>query len=213
MIYYIGDMHMGHKNVLRFDSRPFPDVDEMCEVLVRNWNSRVTAEDTVYVLGDAFWKSENDSVNTIRLLNGHKHLIRGNHDRVHGRLRNFWESIEHYSELNDGNTLVILCHYPIMFYRNQHYGAVMLYGHVHNSREAQMVEKWKREQWAMGIPGRLINVGCMMPYMDYTPRTLEELLEENPMPEIARIRKDGTPAANPRTNKNGNDSEVIRSGE
>ena len=52
----------------------------------------------------------------------------------------------------------------------------MLYGHVHNTREWDLVEKWKKEQWAMGIPGRLINVGCMMPYMGYEPRTLKEIL-------------------------------------
>ena len=28
----------------------------------------------------------------------------------------------------------------------------------------------------MDIPARLINVGCMMDYMDYAPRTLDELL-------------------------------------
>ena len=44
----------------------------------------------------------------------------------------------------------------------------------------------------MGIPSRLINVGCMMEYMRYTPRTLTELLAANPMPEIARVRKDGS---------------------
>lgn len=96
----------------------------------------------------------------IQRLNGHKHLIRGNHDRVHGRLRFHWESIEQYAEINDGNTLVIMSHYPIMFYKNQHYDAVMLYGHVHNTREWQLVEKWKHEQWDMGIPSRLINVGA-----------------------------------------------------
>ena len=77
--------------------------------------------------------------------------------------------------------------YPILFYKNQHYGAVMLYGHVHNTREWELVEKW-----AMGIPSRLINVGFMMDYMRYTPRTLTELLDANPMPEIARDRKDGS---------------------
>ena len=87
---------------------------------------------------------------------------------------------------------MILSHYPILFYKNQHYGAVMLYGHVHNTREWELVEKWKKEQWAMGIPSRLINVGCMMEYMRYTPRTLTELLDANPMPEIARVRKDGS---------------------
>ena len=197
MIYYIADMHFGHKNVLRFDKRPFADTDLMDEVLIHNWNERVTDEDTVYVLGDAFWKNEESSVKIIQRLNGHKHLIRGNHDRVHGRLRFHWESIEQYAEINDGNTLVIMSHYPIMFYKNQHYGSVMLYGHVHNTREWQLVEKWKHEQWDMGIPSRLINVGCMMDYMRYTPRTLEELLDANPMPIFDRILQDGTPVDSP----------------
>ena len=193
MIYYIADMHFGHQNVLRFDNRPFADTDQMEETLIRNWNGRITPEDTVYVLGDAFWKNETSNVRIIRQLNGHKHLIQGNHDRVRGQLQFHWESIEQYAEINDGNTLVILNHYPIPFYKNQHYGAVMLYGHVHNTREWHLVEKWKLEQWDMGIPSRLINVGCMMDYMGYTPRTLEELMEANPMPVIDRIKKDGTP--------------------
>ena len=160
--------------------------------LIQNWNERVTSEDTVYVLGDAFWKNEENSIRIMERLQGHKHLIQGNHDRVKGKLLPYWESIEQYAEVNDENRLVILSHYPILFYKNQHYGAVMLYGHVHNTREWELVEKWKKEQWAMGIPSRLINVGCMMDYMRYTPRTLTELLDANPMPEIARDRKDGS---------------------
>jgi len=31
-----------------------------------------------------------------------------------------------------------------------------------------------------------------MDYMRYTPRTLTELLDANPMPEIARVRTDGS---------------------
>ena len=184
MIYYISDMHFGHKNVLRFDSRPFADVELMDEVLIHNWNERVTDDDTVYVLGDAFWKNEENSVRIMQRLKGHKHLIRGTHDRVHGRLRFQWESIEQYAEINDENKLVILSHYPIPFYKNQHYGAVMLYGHVHNTQEWKMIERWKREQWALGIPNNMINVGCMMTYMRYTPRTLSEILKSNPAPEF-----------------------------
>ena len=95
MVYYIADTHFGHKNVIRFDNRPFADTTLMDEVLVHNWNERVTEDDTVYILGDAFWKNEENSVKLIQRLNGHKHLIRGNHDRVHGRLRFHFESIEH----------------------------------------------------------------------------------------------------------------------
>ena len=181
----LGDVSNVHVvSLARDDKEPITDkVDAMIAAF--------NADDTVYVLGDAFWKNEENSIRIMQQLNGHKHLIQGNHDRVKGKLRPYWESIEQYAEVNDENRLAILSHYPILFYKNQHYGAVMLYGHVHNTREWSLVEKWKNEQWTMGIPSRLINVGCMMAYMNYTPRTLDELLEANPPPMIKRIRKDG----------------------
>ena len=189
MIYYIADMHFGHENVLRFDSRPFFDTNQMEKEMIGSWNARVTEADTVYLLGDAFWRNEENSVRILQRLNGHKYLILGNHDRVKGRLRPMWESIEPYAEINDGDTLVILSHYPIPFYKNQHYGSVMLYGHVHGTREWHYVEQWKRELWEAGIPCNLINVGCMMEYVQYTPRTLSELLAANPSPTQESFRK------------------------
>ena len=97
-----------YTNVLRFDNRPFPDTAQMDDTLIQNWNDRVTSEDTVYVLGDAFWKSEENSIQIMERLRGHKHLIQGNHDRVKGKLRFYWESITQYAEVNDENRLVIL---------------------------------------------------------------------------------------------------------
>lgn len=186
MNYYIGDLHLGHDNCIHFDNRPFQSVDEMDEAIIQNWNGRVTSEDTVYILGDAFFKNEERSIRTIERLNGHKHLIRGNHDRVHGKLANYWESIQYYLELDDKvddeKIHLILCHFAMPFYNRGHYGSVMLYGHVHSSREWIMLEKWKRELWEMEIPCNMINVGCMMDYMGYTPRTAKEILAANPIP-------------------------------
>ena len=184
MIYYIADMHFGHRNVLRFDARPFESIAAMDETIIQNWNARVTDEDTVYVLGDAFWKNEADSVAILSRLKGHKHLIRGNHDRVHGKLGTLWESIEHYAEITDGTTQVVMCHYPIPFYKGQFYGGVMLYGHVHNSQDWELVKKCQRLTWDAGRPSHLINVGCMMPYMNYTPRTLAEIMAADPAPAL-----------------------------
>lgn len=177
MIFYIADTHFGHENAIRYDERPFADTREMAEGLIDRWNKRVGEEDTVYVLGDAFWKDGEDSANIFKRLNGHKRLIRGNHDKLRRPLGALWESVEPYVEIVDGGTQVVLCHYPILFYRNQHHGAVMLYGHVHSTNEWRLIEKWRRELRELGIPDKIINVGCMMPYMDYAPRTLAELLE------------------------------------
>jgi len=189
MNYYIGDLHIGHVSSIRFDNRPFASVEEMDEAIIQNWNSRITDDDTVYVLGDAFFKNEARSVAAISRLNGVKHLIRGNHDRIHGRLANFWESIEYYRELDDGDIHLALCHFPIPFYNRQHYGSAMFYGHVHSSREWLMLEKWKKELWEKDIPCNMINVGCMMDYMGYTPRTAKEILDANPVP--FRLEKRG----------------------
>ena len=59
----------------------------------------------------------------------------------------------------------------------------MLCGHVHNTSENQWLEQWRseligrREADGLGNFGHIINVGCMMPYMDYTPRTLDEIIK------------------------------------
>ncbi len=117
MIYYIADMHFGHTNVLRFDNRPFSDTAQMDDTLIQNWNERASRQ-MIQSMCSAM-RSGKTKKTVFRLWSGcrgHKHLIQGNHDRVKGKLRPYWESIEQYAEVNDENRLVILSHYPILFY-------------------------------------------------------------------------------------------------
>ena len=58
MNYYISDLHLGHTNVIKFDKRPFSNIEEMENKIIENWNSRVTKQDTVYILGDFSWETE-----------------------------------------------------------------------------------------------------------------------------------------------------------
>ena len=58
----------------------------------------------------------------------------------------------------------------------------MLCGHVHITSENDWLEKWRSElrehrNKRAANQGNIINVGAMMPYVDYTPRTLDELIE------------------------------------
>ena len=184
MIYYISDLHFGHKNVLAFDERPFRDLEEMERELIRRWNERVTEEDTVYVLGDVFWKQSDHNREIMARLKGHKHLIIGNHDEPARALSDCWESMEPYAEVQDEGRWVVLSHYPMPFFNHRNHGAVMLYGHVHRSQEWAILDVWQDHLRAMGMQAEFYNVGCMMDYMNYAPRTLTEILRDNaPRPE------------------------------
>ena len=52
MNYYISDLHLFHEAVIRFDDRPFRDLEEMHAEIVKRWNEKVNNGDTVYILGD-----------------------------------------------------------------------------------------------------------------------------------------------------------------
>ena len=75
MNYYISDLHLGHSNILRLSNRPFKNIDEMDKKIIENWNSVVTNNDDVYILGDVIYKSINDPEGYLKQLKGKMHII------------------------------------------------------------------------------------------------------------------------------------------
>lgn len=151
----------------------------MNEDLIRRWNSVVSKDDTVYVLGDMFWCNVSQALPVLDQLNGKKILVKGNHDRCHdNKFKNKFERIVDYLEIEDNGRRVVLCHYPIVCFKNHFYGWYHVYGHVHTSFEWNMMESAKREMTELyGKQCQMYNVGAMLPYMNYTPRTLDEIIE------------------------------------
>ena len=182
MNYFISDLHFGHKNVLAFDNRPFKDIEEHDTELMRRWNDTVNIDDDVYVLGDISWHNVTKTIEIFEQLNGNKHLIIGNHDGrllKNRELRAQFVEIEHYKKIQgEHERAIILCHYPIPCFDQHLYGAYHFYGHVHNSFEWNMMERVRYEMKCLyDKECNMINVGCMMPYMDYTPKTSEMIVE------------------------------------
>lgn len=193
MNYYIADCHFGHAAVLRFDNRPFDSVEEMEKIMVLNWNSVVKPGDTVYILGDFCWGKADDWMRILRRLKGNKVLIKGNHDlkQFPSELLKQFADIKDYKEIVDNGysnfgRKVILSHYPIPFFKHSNNNRYfMLHGHVHITAENDYLDKWIAElKEAQSLPdagrmvncGNIYNVGCMMPWMNYMPRTLDEII-------------------------------------
>ena len=176
--YYIADMHFSHKNVIKYDNRPFTDLREMQTVLINNWNNAVNADDCVYILGDLTWKNST-GLEVLMQLKGRKFLILGNHDKPSEEMRAYFEWIKDYAVIEDNDETVVLFHYPIASWYGQFRNSVHLFGHVHGNRDYELFMKYLEMCADNDIPHECYNVGCMMPYMDYTPRTLTEIRERN----------------------------------
>ena len=79
--FVISDLHLGHENILKFcPERHGKTIGEHDEWLISQWNSVVSLDDTVYVLGDVTFNPEN--LKMLKRMCGNKLLIRGNHDKL-----------------------------------------------------------------------------------------------------------------------------------
>ena len=181
--FFLSDLHLGHKNNMAFDNRPFTSVEENDTAIINNWNNTVNIDDDVYILGDLSWYNVSETIKILEGLNGNKHLFVGNHDKRFSKnkfFRDCFIEIEYYKELDIGNgKKLILCHYPIPCFNGQFRGNYHFYGHVHNTEQWNMIESFKRmHEEARGIGScNMYNVGCMMPEISYKPKTLTEILK------------------------------------
>lgn len=135
MKYYTADTHFYHKGALLFGNRPYETVAEMNEGLISNWNSIVKPTDHVYILGDFIMRKDGRLANELlQRLKGKKTLIVGNHDKfIKSPTFNpsLLEEITPYLRISDKDKIVILSHYPILVWDQQHRGSIHLHGHIH----------------------------------------------------------------------------------
>ena len=165
--WFTADLHFGHRNIIDYCDRPFTDVDEMNGALIQKWNDTVAYGDTVWIIGDFALRKIAETLPIVGMLNGHKTLVAGNHDRCwlgHGKRAEGWTEryieegfdriVQGSTHVDVGDRRVLVCHFP---YRGDSHdqdrfvdarpidkGEWLLHGHVH--------ERWARH-------GRMINVG------------------------------------------------------
>ena len=55
-IFLIGDLHLGHANIINYCSRPFlaSDVREMDHVLIKNWNYTISPANSAYIIWEIY---------------------------------------------------------------------------------------------------------------------------------------------------------------
>lgn len=164
--FFSSDAHFDHANIIDLCARPFGSVEEMNLSLVERWNAVVGDEDEVWCLGDVALGKGTSGLAWASLLNGHKILVPGNHDRVAAYRKGadsfrkayhdagFEQILPGPLDLALGNRTVLVDHFPYRGdsraaerYRAQRpvdRGAWLVHGHVHG--------RWRQA-------GRMLNVG------------------------------------------------------
>lgn len=158
--YYIADLHIGDKNVMCYEHRPFKTVKEMKDTIIKNWNSVVNADDEVYLLGDI------GDIDIIERLEGKIIIVVGNHDNA-DELKKKYPNIE----INTHPIMVgylWLSHEPIGYmppecpYLNVH-------GHLHRFNYGLLSRNWEDGNRYFCVSVEQIN---------YTPISEEEIAQK-----------------------------------
>lgn len=169
---YISDIHFGHENVIRFDSRPFETVEEMDHTLIRLWNNRVQADDDVYIIGDFAFRNVRPAEWYLKQLRGHKHLVIGNHDGQtlsDPRAVSYFDTIDKMMHIADNDRQICLCHFPVAEWNHMQHGSWHIYGHIHNRVNETYDFMCKKE--------RALNAAACI--NNYTPASIDELIRNN----------------------------------
>ena len=80
-IFVTANQQFGRFNAIKMYKRPFLSVEEMNFNLIKEWNSVVSKEDIVYVLGNFAWDPETAEI-VVNQLNGNIIVIPGEHDKA-----------------------------------------------------------------------------------------------------------------------------------
>lgn len=169
---YISDIHFGHRSVIDFDHRPFSDVEEMDNALIKLWNSRVSRDDQVYIIGDFCYRNEKAAEWYLRQLKGHKHLIIGNHDGAllkNEKAMTYFESVDKMMHVSDCGKEICLCHFPIAEWNGYYKGHWHIYGHIHGHK-TETYEFMKTREKALNAAACINN---------YAPVSMNELIRNN----------------------------------
>ena len=138
--YVTSDWHLCHANVIKFDDRPFKNVDQMDQAIINNF-SHLDENDHLFFLGDlSFSKDVKKVIQLIAPLRCKLYWVKGNHDHhlfddTELAKRFVWRGDLKEIFVQDGaeRQLIVMCHYAMRVWNRSHRGAYHIYGHSHQS--------------------------------------------------------------------------------
>lgn len=139
MDYFSSDWHLGHANIIKYDKRPFKDVDEMDRVILDNVCDQLQKGDNLYYIGDfCFTRSKHaaeEYMKRIAWTEANFYFIRGNHDGhdVRKLYAKYGTYLGEQAKVVVQGQEIVLNHYAMRVWDKSHHGVWHLYGHSHHT--------------------------------------------------------------------------------
>ena len=160
--FLISDTHFMHSNILKYCNRPFKDVEEINQYIIKRLNSIIKKNDIVYHLGDFAFGNLDYISDIVLKLNGRIRLILGNHDSYNPNKYIECGFDRVYDKPIIYSDYFILSHRPIEWIDETGVFA-NIYGHIHND---------SRYQW---VTARSFNVSADV--LNFTPIEFNKVVE------------------------------------
>jgi calcineurin-like phosphoesterase family protein len=132
-IFVTSNQQFGRPNAIKLYKRPFESVKEMNQSMIDVWNSVVSQEDKVYVLGNFAWDPET-AENSLKELNGEIIAIVGEHDTAIEEIDNMKNIIKNVSFNKDSieyfhDAQVTMSYWPLTDWPGKSKGILSVIGH------------------------------------------------------------------------------------
>jgi len=167
-IWFISDTHFDHTNIIKYCNRPFNTVEDMNNIMLKNWNYYISNTDTVFFVGDmAFGRGSRKPSWWLKQLNGNIYYLKGSHDEG---ITPFSEGLNNVKFVTDAIILTTeygrfyITHNPVNIPVD--WSGWAIHGHTHNNDSF----------FCTDFNNKRFNVSVEV--MDYKPRNLQYFLTE-----------------------------------
>lgn len=155
------DIHFGHKNIIKFCNRPYPNVGMMNQCLEGNYLNVVKPQDIVIWGGDIAFMKRHEVEEILTRLPGYKVMVVGNHDIHHRQLVRYMGFAEYHlcftMPIEDEGFDLLFTHYPLNEVPEKCFN---VHGHIHQHLAGHR------------------NINMCVEHTNYAPKNLKDIIAE-----------------------------------
>ena len=184
-IFVTSDLHFGHDREFIWGARGYADVNAMNKIQLEKFNSVVSDEDEVWILGDLVLGDIETGVSYLKQLKGKIHVCLGNHDTATREkiYRDLGWDVHLAARLKYKKINFYLSHYPTITHnideKELWQVVVNLYGHLHQTSNFYKDDPWMYHVGVDSHDGYPVSMDQVLEDIRAETNKCKEMLDSN----------------------------------